>query len=253
MKKLIVANWKMNPDNAKEAKKLFDAVKKGAKNVKNVEVVICPPFVYLNLLKGLTLGAQNVFYKEKGAFTGEVSALQLRDSKVKYVIIGHSESRKYLNETNEIINKKIKECLNEKLKPILCVGETNEEKKMDKKGTSSSQTKAEVLEKQIIEGLKNITKKEVKNIVIAYEPVWAIGSGDNCSIDETMSSILFIRKVVYKLYNRAIADNTRVLYGGSVEPDNSASYIKNAGANGLLVGGASLLAEEFIKIIKSIE
>jgi len=193
MKNLVVANWKMNPVNQKEAKNLFEAIKKGIRNVKNIEVVICPPFVYLNLFKGLTLGAQNVFYKEKGAFTGEVSASQLRDLKVKYVIIGHSESRQYLNETNEIINKKIKESLSEKLKPILCVGETNEEKQMGKK--------VEVLERQITENLKGINIKAVKNITIAYEPVWAIGPGENCSIDETMSSILFIRKVIFKLYN----------------------------------------------------
>jgi len=234
----------MNPVNQKEAKNLFEAIKKGIRNVKNIEVVICPPFVYLNLFKGLTLGAQNVFYKEKGAFTGEVSASQLRDLKVKYVIIGHSESRQYLNETNEIINKKIKESLSEKLKPILCVGETNEEKQMGKK--------VEVLERQITENLKGINIKAVKNITIAYEPVWAIGPGENCSIDETMSSILFIRKVIFKLYNRVVADNMSVLYGGSVEPDNAASYIKSAGANGLLVGGASLNAEDFIKIVKAV-
>ena len=244
MKNLVVANWKMNPVNQKEAKNLFEAIKKGIRNVKNIEVVICPPFVYLNLFKGLTLGAQNVFYKEKGAFTGEVSASQLRDLKVKYVIIGHSESRQYLNETNEIINKKIKESLSEKLKPILCVGETNEEKQMGKK--------VEVLEKQITENLKGINIKAVKNITIAYEPVWAIGPGENCSIDETMSSILFIRKVIFKLYNRVVADNMSVLYGGSVEPDNASSYIKSAGANGLLVGGASLNPEEFIKIVRSV-
>ncbi|MBI1866210.1 MAG: triosephosphate isomerase [Candidatus Staskawiczbacteria bacterium] len=192
MKNLIVANWKMNPANQKEAKALFEAIKKGLKNV----------------------------------------------------IIGHSESRKYLNETDTVINKKIKECLHEKLKPILCIGETNEEKKTGKK--------VEVLERQITEDLKGIIVKEVKNIVIAYEPIWAIGSGNNCSQDETMSSILFIRRVVLKLYNRKIADNMKVLYGGSVDSDNSALYIKNTGANGLLVGGASLYAEKFLKIVKSV-
>ena len=248
MKTLIVANWKMNPASLKEAKTLFEAIKKGIKNIKNVEVVICPPFVYLSAITqsagGLVLGAQNCFWEEKGAFTGEISAPQLHDLKINYVIIGHSERRKYFNETNDQINKKIKKSLHEKLGPILCVGETSEEKQMDKK--------VEVLEKQIIETLKNISSKEIKNIVIAYEPVWSIGTGDNCSIDETMSSILFIRKVIFKLYNREISDNIRVLYGGSVEPDNAASYIKNAGANGLLVGGASTSSEEFIKIIRSV-
>lgn len=247
MKNLIVANWKMNPKNAKEAKKLFESVKKVLKNVK-VEVVICPPFIYLALRSfsegGLSLGAQNCSSEEKGAFTGEISALQLYDLKVEYVIIGHSERRKYFNETDNEINKKIKRALLAKLKVILCVGENKEEWQDGKK--------SEVLEKQITESLKGITIKEIKNVVIAYEPVWAIGTGNNCSIDETMSSILFIRKIISKLYNRKIADNIRVLYGGSVKPDNAVSYIKNASANGLLVGGASLNAEEFIKIVKTL-
>ncbi|MEK7061844.1 MAG: triose-phosphate isomerase [Patescibacteria group bacterium] len=243
MKNLIVANWKMNPGNQKEAKILFEAIKKGIKNVKT-EVVICPPFVYLSLLKGLTLGAQNCSWEEKGAFTGEISALQVRDLKVEYVIIGHSERRNYFNETDIQINKKVKKALSAKLKIILCIGESKEEWESGKK--------VEVLERQITEGLKGINVKEIRNIIIAYEPVFAIGTGDNCSIDETMSSILFIRKVICKLYNRVVSDNIRVLYGGSVKSDNSALYIKNTGANGLLVGGASLNAEEFIKIVKSV-
>lgn len=248
MKNLIVANWKMNPVSLNEAKTLFDKIKKKMKT-KKAEVIICPPFVYLSVLAqnlgGLALGAQNCFWEEKGAFTGEISALQLRDLKISYVILGHSERRKYFNETDAQINKKIRKSLSAKLKIILCIGESKEEQKNGKK--------AEVLERQIIEDLKNITNKEIKNIVIAYEPVWAIGPGDNCSIDETMSSILFIKKVISKLYNRVIADNIKVLYGGSVEPNNADLYIKNAGANGLLVGGASLHAEEFIKIIKSVK
>lgn len=244
MKPLIVANWKMNPVSQKEAKALFEGIKKKVKT-KNVEVVVCPPFVFLPLLKGLILGAQNVYFEEKGAFTGEISVSMLKDLKIEYVIIGHSERRKYFTETDEIINKKIKKALFAKLKVIFCVGETAEERDAGKK--------SEVLDRQIIQGLKGVTKEEIKNIVIAYEPVWAIGTGNNCSVDETMSSVLFIRKVVSKLYNREIADNTRILYGGSVKSDNSASYIKNAGANGLLVGGASLNAEEFSKIVKSAE
>ncbi len=248
MKNLIIANWKMNPASQKEAKTLFDKIKKKVKT-KKTEVVICPPFIYLPLLvsvKGeLALGAQNCFWEDKGAFTGEISSLQLRDFKIEYVIIGHSERKKYFNETDEQINKKIKKALSAKLKIILCIGESKEERDGEKK--------SEVLEKQITENLKNISSQEIKNIVIAYEPIWAIGTGDNCSVDETMSSILFIRKVIYKLYNRAIADNVRVLYGGSVKSNNSSLYVKNAGANGLLVGGASLDAEEFIKIIKSVE
>src|SRR3989344_7620440 len=250
MKTLIVANWKMNPSTEKEAKKLFDAVRRGVRGIKNIEVVICPPFVYLSLFSGLKLGAQNVFYlsadrqvKKSGAFTGEVSPLMLKDLGVEYVIIGHSESRKYLNETDEVINKKIKESLLIGLKPILCVGETDEEKNSGKK--------LEVLEVQITQALKGVMKSEAKNIVIAYEPVWAIGTGNNCSVDETMSSILLIRKIISKLYNRETADNIRILYGGSVKSENSGAYIKDAWANGLLVGGLSLNSEEFVKIAKS--
>lgn len=239
MKSLIVANWKCNPTNLREAKKLFDAVKRGAKS-KNAEVVICPPFLYLPLLKGITRGAQNIFWEDKGAFTGEISALQLKDLKVEYVIVGHSERRKYFHETDEMINKKIKKSLAVGLRAIFFIGENEGE---DKQG---------VLEKQIIEGLKNISREGVKNIVIAYEPVWAIGTGKNCSVDETMKSILLIRKIISQLYTRDLADAIKVLYGGSVNSANAVQYIQNAGANGLLVGGASLDAKEFVTIIKSL-
>ncbi len=247
MKNLIVANWKMNPSTQKEAKALFEGIKKGIKNVK-AEVVICPPFAWLAEGRrqaaegGFVLGAQNCFWEEKGAFTGEISVLMLKDFKIDYVILGHSERRKYFNETDEIVNKKIKKVLSVNLKPIFCIGETAEESQAGKK--------SDVLEKQITEGLKGVSRESAKNIAIAYEPVFAIGTGNNCSVDETMSSVLFIRKIISKIYNREIADNMRILYGGSVKSENSASYIKDAGANGLLVGGASLNAEEFVKIVK---
>jgi triosephosphate isomerase len=251
MKTLIAANWKMNPASQKEAKSLFDKVKKSKRKFKNSEVVICPPFAWLAVVShmrnegGLLLGAQNVFFEEKGAFTGEVSCLMLKDLKVDYVILGHSERRKYFGETDEMINKKIKKSLSVKLKPIFCIGETKDEKDQNKK--------SEVLERQITDGLKSVTKDEMKNVAVAYEPVWAIGTGNNCSVDETMGSVLFIRKILTKLYNREVADSTRILYGGSVKSENSGDYIKKSGADGLLVGGASLNPEEFVKIIKSAE
>jgi len=234
MKNLIVGNWKMNPNSQKESKEIFDAIREGVREL-NLEVVICPPFVYLSELKDLSLGAQNVFYEEKGAFTGEISAEMLKDLKVEYVIIGHSERRKYFAETDEIINKKIKTALKTGLKVIFCIGETAEQRDAGKKN--------EVLENQIKNGLQGID--EMENINIAYEPVWAIGTGNNCEVDETKESIEFIKKF--------IPESVRVLYGGSVKSENSADYIKNAEANGLLVGGASLNAEEFIKIVKSAE
>ncbi|MFH1967810.1 MAG: triose-phosphate isomerase [bacterium] len=238
MKNLIVANWKMNPASQKQAKEIFSEIKNGAEGVAS-EVVICPPFIYLPLLDGLALGAQNVFFEEKGACTGEVSPIMLEDLGVEYVIIGHSERRKYFGETDETVNKKIKKSLELGLKIIFCVGETAEERDRGKK--------KEVLESQIKLGLKDTTnyKLQTTNLNVAYEPVWAIGTGNNCSIEETKESIDFIKKL--------LPESVRVLYGGSVKSENSRAYIKEAGANGLLVGGASLDAEEFLKIIKSAE
>jgi triosephosphate isomerase (TIM) len=229
MKPLIVANWKMNPQSPKEARAIFDAIKKGAKKQ---EILVCPPFVYLPLLKGLPLGAQNCSWEEKGAYTGEISPVMLKEMGVGHVIIGHSERRKYFGENDEQINRKINKALALGLKVIFCIGETESERNAGKKN--------EVLEKQIKTGLAGIN--DLENIAVAYEPVWAIGTGNNCSVRETKESIDFIRKFV---------PGSRILYGGSVNGENSGPYIKEAGANGLLVGGASLKAEEFIKIIKS--
>jgi len=236
MKNLIAGNWKLNPTNQKEAKEIFDEIKAGIKDA-TAEVVICPPFVYIALRSfsegGLTLGAQNLFWEEKGAFTGEISGAMLKDIGAEYVIIGHSERRKYFNETDEQVNQKIKKALEFGLKIIFCIGETAEEKEAGKR--------EEVLQRQIQEGLKDIP--DIDNINVAYEPVWAIGTGNNCSVEETKESIEFIRKFVKK--------DTRIIYGGSVKSENSGAYIKEAGANGLLPGGASLNAKEFIKIIQS--
>lgn len=245
MKNIIVANWKMNPVNQKEALALFNSVQDGVKDIDSVKVVICPPFIYVSSFKfqdsSLSLGAQNVFYKESGAFTGEISPLMLKNSKVDYVIVGHSERRKYFNETNELINQKIKASLTAGLKVIFCIGENEGEEKL------------EVLVKQITEGLSGVEEKDLENISVAYEPVWAIGTGKNCGIKETADAVASIRKIIEKLYSKNTADNLAVLYGGSVKSENSGEYVKNGGVNGLLVGGASLSAEEFIKIVKSAE
>jgi len=238
MKNLIAGNWKLNPTNQKEAKEIFDEIKAGIKNA-TAEVVVCPPFVYLALRSfsegGFALGAQNLFWEEKGAFTGEISGAMLKDIGAEYVIIGHSERRKYFDETDEQVNQKIKKALEFGLKIIFCIGETAEEKEAGKR--------EEVLQRQIQEGLKDVL--DIDNINVAYEPVWAIGTGNNCSVEETKESIEFIRKFVKK--------DTRILYGGSVKSENSGAYIKEAGSNGLLVGGASLDGKEFIKIIQSAE
>lgn len=238
MKNLIAANWKMNPQTYKEAEDLIKSVLKNTEGVKDADIVICPPFTWVTDFSHknksqISFGAQNVFYEEKGAYTGEISPQMLNSSGVEYVIIGHSERRKYFAETDEIVNKKIKKTLDAGLKIIFCIGETEEER--------TAGRKQEVLKRQVQEGLKDIV--DIDNVNVAYEPVWAIGTGNNCSVEETKESIDFIRQFVKK--------DTRILYGGSVKSDNSGAYVKDAGANGLLVGGASLNAEEFVKIVKS--
>ena len=248
MRPLIVANWKMNPISLAEAKKLFNSVKKGIKGIKNVEVIICPPFIYLSniqhLKSNIQFGSQNCFWEKKGPFTGEISPFMLRSLGCEYVIIGHSERRRHFGETNEMINKKLKLALATKLKPIFCIGETQEEK-------TAGQTQT-ILQAQIGEGLKKISKKEIKNIVIAYEPIWAIGTGNPCDIEEAQKMGLVIRKIIRRLYSNSISNNIQVLYGGSVDSKNASFYIKEARLQGLLVGGASLQAQEFIKIVKSV-
>jgi len=235
MKKLIIANWKCNPTSLLEVQDIFTKIKQGLKSDKKDQVIICPPFVYLVLLKGLTLGAQDVYFEEKGPFTGAISPLMLKDLGVEYVIIGHSERRIYFKETNQIINKKIKKCLESGLKVIFCIGESLKDRKAGKK--------TNVLKSQIKIGLDGV--KNFENIFIAYEPVWAIGTGKNCSVKETISACRFIRNFLSK--------PIRVLYGGSVNSFNATLYLKENEINGLLVGGASLKPEEFLRIVYSIE
>lgn len=248
MKNLIVANWKLNPISQKEAKTLLDKTKRGIKNIKNADVVVCPPFVWLAVAPkrgkgGFIMGAQNCFWEEKGAFTGEISALMLADLKINYVIIGHSERRKYFNETDEQINKKIKKSLSAKLKPILCVGETAEERDSNKR--------AEVLERQITEDLKGVKKEEMKNIVIAYEPVWAIGTGVTASPEQAKEMHDYIRSLIAERYGKDIADKTIILYGGSCNSKNAKEIFAQEGVDGGLIGGASLIPEEFLAICKA--
>jgi len=247
MKKFIIANWKCNPSTEKKAKQLFLSVKKGLKKKENIEVVICPPFCYLPVintnLSFLKLGAQNCFFEDKGAYTGEVSCEMLKSLKCKYVIIGHSERRKIFGETDEIINKKIRKALKFGLEPIFCIGETLEEKQQN--------NTFKILEKQIKKGLEKVSKKEIQKIIIAYEPIWAIGSDNPCEEDQAMTVALFIRKLISRLYNKQIAKKIRILYGGSTNSRNASNYLKNSEIQGLLVGGASLKAKEFIKMIKT--
>jgi triosephosphate isomerase len=237
MRPLIVGNWKCNPTTLVEAKRLFNLVKIGVKKIRNTEVVICPPFPYLaeffdrcRKIQHLKLGAQDCFWEEKGAFTGEVSPKMLKDLNCEYIIIGHSERRRYFRENNEMINKKIKAVLNFGLKPILCIGETEKERK---KGKAK-----EILKEQLQKGTESI-----KNLVVAYEPVWAIGTGKACGITEAKEAYSFIKR---------LAKNVPILYGGGVNSQNARDFIKKVGFQGLLVGGASLNPQEFTKIVKAV-
>ena len=243
---LIIANWKMNPASFVEAENLLKVIKSGIKKSDDIKIVICPPAVYLSKIKpdpSFDLGIQNIFWEDKGAYTGEISAPMAKKLGASRAIIGHSERRIYLGETDEMINKKIKSALKNNLKPILCVGETLEEKNQDKT--------SEVISSQLESALENISKFQILNsrFHLAYEPIWAIGTGEIPSTNEVMSAALLIRKVITNLYDRQTADNLSILYGGSVTSKNASDFIDSAGMDGLLVGGASLNASEFLKIV----
>jgi len=259
-KVIIAANWKMNPVSSKEAKTLFEKVRSEVKRLrqKSIELIFCPPFVWLGDMKSahsseksgiqLSLGAQDAFSETKGAFTGEISPLMLKNLGCQYVLLGHSERRKYLGETDEFINQKIKTTIRCGLKPILCVGE--EERQDEENNSRSSQDINLIVGQQLKKALADISVGKITNIMIAYEPVWAIGTGQPCSVDQAMKATLFIRKILTDLYKRQVAEQVKVLYGGSVTAKNAADYVIEARMDGLLVGGASLSATEFIKIIK---
>jgi len=212
MKKLIIANWKMNPVSLKEAQKMFLVLKSGIKNNK-AEVVVCPPFVYLTEAKKvfgtgvIKIGSQNCFWENKGAFTGEVSPSMLKSLGIGYVVLGHSERRIIMAETTEQVNKKIKAVLGNGLVPVVCFGESLEEKQQGQSFAS--------IEKELKEMLNNVSKESITKILFAYEPDWAIGTGDNCSPDDALTMALFIKKIIGEIYGKKVKDSVRVLYGGS--------------------------------------
>lgn len=242
---IIAGNWKMNK-LLREASDLASGIVKELSLIKNRDVVLCPPFTALQMVgeilnsSSIFLGGQNLFYEEQGAYTGEISGCQLIDLKCKYVIIGHSERRQYLKETNLIINKKIKQALKCGLFPIFCVGETDKERKERKEKM--------VVERQITLGLKGI--ESPRNIIIAYEPVWAIGTGNTCKAEDAENMHIFIRGIISKLYNKDLANSIRIVYGGSVKPDNIDEIMSLPNIDGALVGGASLDVSSFCRIVK---
>jgi len=241
----IIGNWKMNPKTFKGASELFESVKKAVKKSGDVKVIICPPALWLKEFNpganmNLSLGSQNCHWEASGAYTGELSPQMLADAGAEFVIVGHSERRNYMGENDEIVNLKIKAALRAKLRPILCVGER------------AGEEMSLVVENQLAKDLAGLSVNQMKEIMIAYEPVWAIGTGNNCLPDNALSATLFIKKTLTKLYSRFLADKTPIIYGGSVHADNEDGYIKQARMNGVLVGRSSLEAKEFIKIINDL-
>lgn len=247
MKPLIVGNWKCNPSSLKEAVKIFNRIKKETNLLKKAEVIICVPFIYLWPLKNISknkinLGVQDIFFEEKGPFTGQISPLMVKDSGCKYAIIGHSEKRK-LGDDDDTINKKIKKSISCGLRVILCVGEDQDARK--------TKNMFEVIFDQLKNGLAGVSKKHVKNITIAYEPVWSIGTGKFCPVDDVMVMNIFIKKTIIKLFGKNSAQKIRIIYGGSVNSENGSDYIKKALMQGLLIGAESLTGG-FSQIIKKI-
>lgn len=242
---IIAGNWKMHMTKDTALSYLKD-LKERVKGT-DVEVVICPPSTLLNLLKeaakgtNIKIGAQNMYWEEQGAFTGETSPIMLKDLGIDYCIIGHSERRQYFGETDETVNKKIKAAIKHGIKPIVCVGETLEERK---EGKTES-----LIKKQVAQAFKNIDLEDVKNIVIAYEPIWAIGTGETATPEMANSAIAHIREVVRDIYNEGISEEIRIQYGGSVKPNNIEELMGQDDIDGALVGGASLKADSFSEIV----
>lgn len=244
-KKVIAGNWKMNK-LPNEAIEFMDSLAKLVKDTNN-EVIICAPYtdLFYVLLQAqgtnIKVGAQNMHFEDNGAYTGEVSGEMLKAIGVEYVIIGHSERRQYFNETDESVNKKIKSALNHNLKPIVCVGETLEQKEMGKA--------EEIITSQVKKALDGLEPKSLENVIIAYEPIWAIGTGKTATKEDANNSIKAIRKEIEKNYGENVAENIIILYGGSVNKDNAKELFNMSDIDGGLVGGASLKLDDFEKII----
>ena len=244
-RKVIAGNWKMNmlPN---EAIAFIGQITPMVKDTEN-EVILCVPYIdlFYSLLSAqktnIKIGAQNMHWEEKGAYTGEVSGQMLKSIGVEYVIIGHSERRQYFAETDETVNKKVKAALSNGLKPIICVGETLEQREQGKA--------EEIITKQTMLALEGLAKEQMENVVLAYEPIWAIGTGKTATSEDANNSIKSIRNKVAELYGQEVAEKITILYGGSVKADNAKELFSTTDIDGGLVGGASLKVEEFSKIV----
>lgn len=231
-----------------DAVALVEGVGKEIAGIEGVEAVVCPPFTALEAVAGvcaeagIALGAQNMHWEDSGAFTGEISPVMLRDVGCKYVIIGHSERRQFFGETNETVNLKIKAALKHKLIPIMCVGETLEQRET---GITDK-----VCREQVVGGLEGLDSTALEKLVVAYEPVWAIGTGKSASAKDAEHVINYIRQVLAELLGKAAAENIRIQYGGSVKPDNIDELMAQPNIDGALVGGASLKADSFSALVR---
>ena len=246
---IVAGNWKMNKNLSESVQLASEIVKASESAPSTVEIVVCPVFTHLEAVKEIVknsrvkLGAQNCYPADSGAFTGEISASMLKSIGVEYVILGHSERRQYFGETNDFINKKIKHVLSHGLKPIYCVGETLDERE---KGVTD-----QVVTSQIIEGLKDISAEQAIQIVIAYEPVWAIGTGKTATPAQANEVHILIRSLLVKLFGN-IGSEITIQYGGSMKPDNAKELLAQSEIHGGLIGGASLKASEFLTICSAV-
>jgi triosephosphate isomerase len=246
--RVIAGNWKMYKTD-KEAYKLASSLRDRLKDVDSIKVVLCPPYTALSSVKegilgsNILLGAQNMHWEDEGAFTGEISPRMLLSLGCSYVILGHSERKMYFDETNEIINKKLKKALDIGLTPIVCVGE-----KLEQREAGETEN---VVENHIKGAFEGLSQEQAEKVVIAYEPVWAIGTGKTATPKQANDVHRFIREKLKGLYSRDVSEKKIILYGGSVKPDNSNDLLSQVDIDGALVGGASLKPESFEKIVRS--
>lgn len=244
-KPIIAGNWKMNK-TVSEGLELIKGIKANDLS-QDVEALICVPFTLLTEAKkflegtGIKLGAQNMHFEESGAYTGEISPVMLSEIGVDYVILGHSERRQMFGETNEIVNKKIHAGINHNIRPILCVGETLDEREAGRE--------VEVVTNQVEESLKGVEARDMENIVIAYEPIWAIGTGKTASSEDANSMLKSIREKLKSLFGQKVAEAVRLQYGGSVKPATISELMEKPEVDGALVGGASLKADDFTQLV----
>lgn len=249
-KKIVAGNWKMNL-GYEDGLSLFSEIVNMVKDevIGDQEVVVCSPFIHLSSIaklgaavKNVHIGAQNVHQAESGAYTGEVSASQVKSVGASYVILGHSERRAYFGETDALLAEKVNVTLKHDLKPIFCIGETKEERE--------SNRFFEVIKTQLDEGVFHLSADEFAKVVLAYEPVWAIGTGLTASPEQAQEVHAYIREVIASRYDATVADNTTILYGGSANPSNAATLFAQKDIDGGLIGGASLKSRDFLEIVK---